>query len=701
VRGQKQPDHVGPVDNDGFVLLFDGKTLDGWHAVPEDCASDWRVDDGVIVGRGSADRLAYLVWKDEQLTDFELRLRYRLSGKGNTGVEIRSQVDKSRKRPFEGYHADLGHVGIGPHILGAWDFHFAHRKEFSCPRGTQLIIDKEGNPRTGRISDSLTAADIRPHQWNDVRIVARGRHFQFFINDKLASEFTDHSDDGRLDHGAIGLQIHDKGMQVEFADVRLKQLVTSNDEREAPRQSRAVARPPQTKYLLLDSRVVESVQNAKLAVGTVQKHKSNPLFKEDQPWEPRYDNVYANVIYDEEQDLYKCWYSPFVNDSAYANTLPEDRKPGTYMKTLRATGGRRRMGVCYATSKDGVHWTKPLMDIRRWDDKQPTNIVDIGPHGSGIMKDLHEEDPQRRYKMFMKENGVSVEFSPDGLHWSNPVRCPEIEAAADTHNNAFWAPELERYVGITRLWSDNPRQRVVGRTESLDFIHWTKAVEVFRGDSTRQIYAMPVFRYAGVHIGLPVIFQPKTDRSHTELAWSSDTVHWHRIDPGTPLIPTSPNRDAYDWGCVYAAACPIVRDDEIRIYYGASNGPHTDWRDGFFALATLRPDGFAGYEPLDRDKMAVIETTPLEAEMETLRITADATGGSICVAVIDSAGRELATSQPITDSVTDRSVVFLSGFRPTRQGNSIRLRFQLRAAKLYAFSLQDSSKDVPNARMNR
>ena len=91
----------------------------------------------------------------------------------------------------------------------------------------------------------------------------------------------------------------------------------------------------------------------------------------------------------------------------------------------------------------------------------------------------------------------------------------------------------------------------------------TKAVEVFRGDPARQIYAMPVFRYAGVYIGLPVIFQPETDRSHTELAWSSDTIHWHRIDPGTPLIPTSSIRDAYDWGCVYGAACPVVREDEI------------------------------------------------------------------------------------------------------------------------------------------
>ncbi len=210
---------------DGFVAIFDGKTLDGWHAVPKECAPDWSVREGAIVGTGSANRLAYLVYKDEHLTDFELVLSYRLPGEGNTGVEIRSQVDRTGKRPFEGYHADLGHVGIGPHILGAWDFHFARRKEFPCPRGTRLIIEPDG--KTGRpstILEAVTLKDIHEHQWNEVRIIARGNHFQFFINGKPASEFTDNAKLGRLDDGAIALQIHDKGMSVEFKGLRLKRL---------------------------------------------------------------------------------------------------------------------------------------------------------------------------------------------------------------------------------------------------------------------------------------------------------------------------------------------------------------------------------------------------------------------------------------------------------------------------------------------
>ncbi|MEE2887714.1 MAG: DUF1080 domain-containing protein [Planctomycetota bacterium] len=210
----------------GFVSIFDGKTLNGWHAVPAQAASDWSVQDGAITGHGSANRLAYLVWKDPELTDFDLRLSYRMLTDGNSGVEVRAQPDTSGKRPFEGYHADLGHVGIGPRILGAWDFHFARRKEHPCHRGTRLVIREDGSTTSSKLdpSKALALADVRKRDWNHLQVLARGNHFHFFINGKLAAEFTDNARQGRLDHGAIGLQIHDKGMRVAFKDIRLMRL---------------------------------------------------------------------------------------------------------------------------------------------------------------------------------------------------------------------------------------------------------------------------------------------------------------------------------------------------------------------------------------------------------------------------------------------------------------------------------------------
>jgi len=208
----------------GFVPLFDGKTLKGWNVVPAETAADWSTRQGTIVGVGSANRLSYLVWQDDKLTDFELILRYRLLTNGNSGVEIRAQPDTSGKRPFKGYHADFGHIGIGPNILGAWDFHFARRKEHPCLRGTRLVIDGNETPHHSKIEDALTAADVHPRDWNDVRIIAQGNRFQFFINGKLSSEFTDNAEQGQLNHGAIALQLHDKGMHVEFEDLFLKHI---------------------------------------------------------------------------------------------------------------------------------------------------------------------------------------------------------------------------------------------------------------------------------------------------------------------------------------------------------------------------------------------------------------------------------------------------------------------------------------------
>ena len=210
-------------DADGFVSIFDGATLTGWRAVPEESASDWSMRDGVIVGTGSADRLSYLVWQDEQLENFELKLEYRFQTEGNSGVEIRSRVDVTGKRPFEGYHADIGHVGIGPHILGAWDFHFATRREYPCERGTRLRIDTDGEPHYSTINDPVTLDDIHQGDWNVLYVIARDNKCQMYLNGKAASKFTDETAE-RLRRGAIGLQIHDKGMQVEFRNILVRRL---------------------------------------------------------------------------------------------------------------------------------------------------------------------------------------------------------------------------------------------------------------------------------------------------------------------------------------------------------------------------------------------------------------------------------------------------------------------------------------------
>jgi hypothetical protein len=434
------------------------------------------------------------------------------------------------------------------------------------------------------------------------------------------------------------------------------------------------------KYLMLDSRVVEQAANARLRVGTVVKHPANPLFKEDRPWEVRFDNLYANILYDADEQLYKCWYSPFIRDV-------EDKPPMSRWDKVPYQPRGREMGVCYATSKDGLKWEKPELGLVEFDGSTANNLVLRGPHGAGVFKDLDEEEPRRRYKMFYKGSGsMKVRFSPDGLCWDAERPAAGVNVPGDTHNNAFWSPELDRYVAVTRMREE---QRLVARTESADFLAWTPAVEVLRGDVQNQTYAMPVFCYGDVYLGLVMILRRQDDRVHCELAWSPDSVTWHRVDQGNPLTPLAEEQGRYDWGCAYAAAYPVVMPDGgIRLYYGASNGRHTSWRDGFLALATLRPDGWAGYEPVDADLPATIQTGPLTCRGGTLRLTADAANGTVSVAVLDKDGKVVTRSKPMTGDVTGAAVPWQNDFALSQlAGTPVRLVFEIRRARVYSFSL--------------
>jgi hypothetical protein len=447
------------------------------------------------------------------------------------------------------------------------------------------------------------------------------------------------------------------------------------------------------RFLLLDDRIIENTENAKLTIGRVQKDKRNPLFEEDKPWEKRFDNLYANVLYDEQEKIYKCWYSPFIVDySAKAMTLQE-RNTKPY-----EGHSEREMAICYATSKDGIKWVKPELGLVEYQGTKATNIlwrgtgergkVWHGPHGSGIFKDLRDPDPKRRYKAILKAEILSVAFSPDGIHWSPAITCPEADSAGDTHNNAFWAPTLGKYVGITREWGE-AFGRQVARTSSTDFLKWSKCKIVLEGlDKNYQTYAMPVFYHGGVYLGLVAVHDQQADRVWTELTWSPDTVTWHRVLPSTPLIPNSEKQGDYDWGCVYAAACPVFLEDEIRLYYGGSDGYHFGWRNGFFCLATLRPDGFAGYTQIKSGQPALITTTPIVLQKQTLCVSADVEqAGYVKVRVFDECSELLAESEPLSGSFSDKKVTWREGFSPVQLGSKpVKIQFEFRNAAIYSFS---------------
>jgi hypothetical protein len=137
---------------------------------------------------------------------------------------------------------------------------------------------------------------------------------------------------------------------------------------------------------------------------------------------------------------------------------------------------------------------------------------------------------------------------------------------------------------------------------------------------------------------------------------------------------------------------PLIAKDKIRIYYGANDGRFMAWRNGYFCLAWLRADGFAGYEQIagGSNKTGSITTKPVSVVADSVCISADiAPSDYVKVTALDEDNNKLAEGELITKTVTDARIQWKDGFSLSKlKGNQIKLRFELRESKLYSFSFE-------------
>jgi hypothetical protein len=432
--------------------------------------------------------------------------------------------------------------------------------------------------------------------------------------------------------------------------------------------------PDEHKQLVLDTRVIVSARNARLVPGAVTKDARNPLLPADKPWENAMNNLYPNVLWDEQEAVFKLWYKCVLSDKEVIAKMDGP-------STVHEVGWY----LLYATSKNGVAWDKPALDLHRFDGRSGANIVARDTPNAGVFKDTHEHDPQRRYKM-VYDVGLGkprVRFSADGIHWSEPEAPQGFSGQnGDTHNNSFWDERLQRYLWFTKLYYG---ERTIARLESTDFKTWKNSGMVLRSSWSEgrasQTYALTPFRYGNVWLGYVMMYHVGSGRTvDAELAWSPDSLTWQRVTPGHPILPLGA-KGAPDSQCIYApSGPPIAQGGDLLIYYGGSDVPHTGWkRHCLLSLARLPLDRWAGYEPVEKTSPAVLESGLLRV-VKPLTVSADIST-SLRVTALDANGAVLAESEPLTATGTDVPVRWRGepGFsRP------MRFRFELMNAKLFA-----------------
>ena len=206
----------------GFKPIFDGKTLNGWKAPDMSC---WLVEDGAVTGRSTEQHPVrsnqFLVWQLGELDDFELKVKYRISGTpaANSGVQIRSRVQEDGH--VAGYQADID-------LAGQWAgaLYDERGRGMLATRGQKTVITSDGKKDSTSSGDSAALmASIKKDDWNDYHIIARGNQIVLKINGRVTAEVIDNDQKNHDFSGVLALQLHaGPPMTVQFKDIRLKRL---------------------------------------------------------------------------------------------------------------------------------------------------------------------------------------------------------------------------------------------------------------------------------------------------------------------------------------------------------------------------------------------------------------------------------------------------------------------------------------------
>jgi hypothetical protein len=188
-------------DNDGFTSLFDGVTLDGWHAVPRvygrlwpggprlrdvvpelpaDYAANaaahpavWSVVDGAIEGRQDPARSGYggYLVSDRAFGDFELELEMNPDWPADTGVMLRRRPDDWAGFQVLVDHRKSGSIG-GFYGNGVGGFH-------AVPFVLDASVDADGRP-DGLIEEDPTTS-LEPVTADKAQLLSRAGDVQAFL----------------------------------------------------------------------------------------------------------------------------------------------------------------------------------------------------------------------------------------------------------------------------------------------------------------------------------------------------------------------------------------------------------------------------------------------------------------------------------------------------------------------------------------
>lgn len=474
--------------------------------------------------------------------------------------------------------------------------------------------------------------------------------------------------------------------------------------------------------LLLNRDLVYESHQVVFTQHAARKHPDNPLMTADQPWEGRYVSSFGGtVLYDESAQLFKMWYTCGSSPDYFDHR-----------------------GICYATSRDGLTWNKPLVGQRKAKNDRPHNSL-LPVDTPSVFLDSRDEDPARRYKMicFDVDRGYMAFLSPDGLRWTEQSSRPIVPISyVDDVISAFYDRATGEFVALPKMMTPvfGRLRRSIYQATSRDFRHWSKPEPALFADRRddlgtlarlervrpllrvpdninvmrTEIYGAGAYVAESCTIGFPWVFtvsanvpRPGNQEGPIEvqMAISRDRETWQRPFR-TPVIPLG-KPGAWDGGMILTASQAIDVGDEVRLYYAGHSRTHAGILDdvmppagrlkktGAIGLATWRRDRFGSADGSTEDSH--LTTVPLKFEGHRLEVNANVQpGGKLQVEILDPAGQPIngcTISEPVTGDSLRQLVVFpeLENLAEVA-GQPVCLRFHLQNARLFAFAFRKTTE---------
>ena len=311
----------------------------------------------------------------------------------------------------------------------------------------------------------------------------------------------------------------------------------------------------QKKQLFVDTMFIESSVGVSLVMNPPYQY-GEPVLTPDASWEVQPETsigIYSSVMKDNDGRI-RIWYH--VRRGDYVSSNDE-----AY--------------VGYAESRDGIHFTKPKLNLIESDGTTANNIViptKVG--GSSVWMDPNAP-PEERYKNQSKVYNPDVwgEFhmhsSPDGIRWKL-LRTLQIDRGGwDSQSIVFWDPAIGRYVMYTRHWfakrhgtaQGNENYRTVRRLESDDLTRWENQRIVMRPDEVD---------LATYETGVPLRPEgPESPPARVPVDYYGASVFKYPDDRGVYVMMANANWYWYDREPVVTSIrddMDVVRQETRRIY---------------------------------------------------------------------------------------------------------------------------------------